>query len=440
MNRLFLLSLFILGVSNYVFSQCGYYFIFHASNQNEYTLKVLQISDDSTYWYKSFFCNKNGLWTRIDSSAGKWSIINKHTMELKTYDYIAANNETKKLLRILNGPDYMTFSYITLTIRNHHLINKKYSVQPFVRWKKLKINNQDRNKIKEYLEDSLGHPMDDNGKSKGEGQTIFSNLRHETTHAYQFEYGEIAFECNQNGYWEPANYDIMDEYEAHTNQNFGFTWGLKQGSSRERWTRSSTSVDEKIKALEATPSYRGLPTGPCNNENTIKIKDNKCYSLPNRKRPTVGKSYGISTTLITDIGYPDFDWFYIDAFYKDTIFSFKISISKNMVVSCDTFIHLNSRWWLKTSNFHNQIVVQRFRKVRPSEEFIKNQGRLFFADYEVRCVEMNVYDQNFMLCQKFIKVGPLAYSSGEIELPKRRMRAQIKKAYEQYLYVDTNDD
>lgn len=259
-------------------------------------------------------------------------------------------------------------------------------------------------------------------------------------HAYQFEYGEIAFECNQNGYWEPANYDIMDEYEAHTNQNFGFTWGLKQGSSRERWTRSSTSVDKKIKALEATPSYRGLPTGPCNNENTIKIKDNKCYSLPNRKRPTVGKSYGISTTLITDIGYPDFDWFYIDAFYKDTIFSFEISISKNMVLSCDTFIHLNSRWWLKTSNFHNQIVVQRFRKVRPSEEFIKNQGRLFFADYEVRCVEMNVYDQNFMLCQKFIKVGPLAYSSGEIELPKRRMRTQIRKAYEQYLYVDTNDD
>ena len=85
-----------------------------------------------------------------------WSIINRQTMELKTYDYIAADNETKKLLRILNGPDYMTFSYMTLTIRNHHLINKKYSVQPFVRWKKLKINNQDRDRIKTYLEDSIG--------------------------------------------------------------------------------------------------------------------------------------------------------------------------------------------------------------------------------------------------------------------------------------------
>jgi len=156
MNRLLLLLLFIFCVSNYVLPQCEHYFVVHVSNQNEYTLKVLQLSDDSTYWYKSFFCNKIGIWTRIDSSAGIWSIINKQTIELKTYDYIAADNETKKLLRILNGPDYMSFSYMTLTIRKHHLINKEYSVQPFVRWKKLKINNQDRDRIKKYLEDSIG--------------------------------------------------------------------------------------------------------------------------------------------------------------------------------------------------------------------------------------------------------------------------------------------
>lgn len=155
MNRLLLLFIFIFEASNYVLPQSGCYFVVHVANQNKYTLKVLQINDDSTYMYKSFFCNKNGIWTRADSCEGKWSLINKQTMELKTYDYIAANNETKKLLRILNGPDYMTFSYMTLTVRKHHLINKKYSVQPFVRWKKLKINNQGRNRIKNYLVDSL---------------------------------------------------------------------------------------------------------------------------------------------------------------------------------------------------------------------------------------------------------------------------------------------
>ncbi len=48
---------------------------------------------------------------------------------------------------------------------------------------------------------------------KEAGYTLFSNMRHETEHAMQFEYGEIGF-ANTGGEWTPVNYDINDEIKA----------------------------------------------------------------------------------------------------------------------------------------------------------------------------------------------------------------------------------
>lgn len=155
---LFLFLFFIIDTSNYVFPQCGNYYELFVSSNNEYTFKVLCVNEDSTFRYLSLFCDSNGIWKRIDSSEGKWSVINKYTLELKTYNYIAANNETKKLLRILNGSDYLSFPYMTLTIRKHQLFNKQYSTKPLVRWKQLSLKNQNKNKLKKDLMDSLGFP------------------------------------------------------------------------------------------------------------------------------------------------------------------------------------------------------------------------------------------------------------------------------------------
>lgn len=155
---LFLFLVFIVDTSNYVFPQCGNYYELYVSNKNEYTVKVLCVNEDSTYQYLSLYCNSNGVWKLIDSSEGKWSVINRYTLELKTYDYIAANNETKKLLRILNGPDYLSFPYMTLKIHKHQLINKQYSTKPLVRWKQLSLKNQDKNKLKKDMMESFGFP------------------------------------------------------------------------------------------------------------------------------------------------------------------------------------------------------------------------------------------------------------------------------------------
>lgn len=81
-------------------------------------------------------------------------------MELKTYQYIKADNETKKLLCVLSGSDPMTFSYITVKLYKHYLINKEYSNKPMVSWKRLSLEKQDRNRIKEYLINTMKFSTD----------------------------------------------------------------------------------------------------------------------------------------------------------------------------------------------------------------------------------------------------------------------------------------
>ncbi len=95
----------------------------------------------------------------------------------------------------------------------------------------------------------INYSIDDNDNSKKEGQTIFTYLRHEATHGIQFEYGELGFVYNQqDNYWMPINYDIMDEYEAHNNQNYGFRWNTIDKSIRDIWIRKSTTTENKINA------------------------------------------------------------------------------------------------------------------------------------------------------------------------------------------------
>ena len=143
----------------------------------------------------------------------------------------------------------------------------------------------------------INYSMADNGKSKNAGQTIFSNLRHETTHGIQFEYGEIGFSFRGLGYgivdrdgnyfeikkWQPVAYDLTDEYEAHNNQNFGFRWNGGKDDSRNQWTRANG--EKRMQGLTNNPKYSGLTTEPLNCPNEQKIKTEYYYALPHRKRP-----------------------------------------------------------------------------------------------------------------------------------------------------------
>ena len=159
MRRILLfLFIFVLVITSFAFSQDRSYYSVRFSNQDEFYLQVLYLRNDNTYIYYSLFRNKDGDWRQIDSSGGVWSAIGRHKIELKTHQYIEADNEAKKLLRVLSGPDYMTFSYLTLTIHNHTIINKEYSAKPMVCWRKLSLNKQYKCDIETYLINALGFP------------------------------------------------------------------------------------------------------------------------------------------------------------------------------------------------------------------------------------------------------------------------------------------
>jgi hypothetical protein len=124
---------------------------------NEISLDVLSLNEDSTYVFYSLFCNAEEKWTNYQDlfTEGKWAVINKHEIELKTYNYLAADNETKKLLRVLSCRNYLSQCYVTLKFHDCHLKNEKYSKKPLVRWKRLSLKKQYKDKIKDYIVNTL---------------------------------------------------------------------------------------------------------------------------------------------------------------------------------------------------------------------------------------------------------------------------------------------
>ena len=108
------------------------------------------------------------------------------------------------------------------------------------------------------------------------------NLRHETEHAVQFEYGEVGFEKKDNGKWHVINNDLLDEVNARDFGYSGFMWN----SDPEKNVRNSWSgtTQEKIDHLSRQKSYEEWSASPQNNINETKIKTETQYMLPHRQR------------------------------------------------------------------------------------------------------------------------------------------------------------
>ena len=87
-------------------------------------------------------------------------------------------------------------------------------------------------------------------KSKEDGSTVFSLLRHETEHAVQFEYGEVGFAKNSKGEWKPMNVDINDELKA---RDFESGWfNINARALHARWGTEGYNLstrEEKIAEL-----------------------------------------------------------------------------------------------------------------------------------------------------------------------------------------------
>lgn len=155
--RVFFIIYFLLVNTIIGFAQQGTYYNVHISNLNEISLDVLSLNEDSTYVFYSLFCNAEEKWTNYQDlfTEGKWAVINKHEIELKTYNYLVANNETKKLLCVLSCRNYLARCYVTLKFNGCHLKNENYSKKPLVRWKRLSLKKHDKDKIKDYIVNTL---------------------------------------------------------------------------------------------------------------------------------------------------------------------------------------------------------------------------------------------------------------------------------------------
>ena len=126
-------------------------------------------------------------------------------------------------------------------------------------------------------------------RNEEQGTHSLVNLRHETEHAVQFEYGEIGFDRTNNpeGNWEHSavNFDLMDEVKARDIGYFGWMWSSDPNKNvRNSWVAYSNSDLEKIEHLSKSEFYKNCSPTPLNNTNTTKIKTSTQYMLPHRPR------------------------------------------------------------------------------------------------------------------------------------------------------------
>ena len=231
-----------------------------------------------SYFGARYYTSDLSIWLSVDPMAAKYPSLNPYTY--------CANNPVKLVDPNGEEVEYNSFAdrIIVGVLRifdngfRKQFRELKKSEETYV----FNKNNDGKNSLTtDGNKLFINYSMADDGKSKNEGQTIFSNLRHETTHAIQFEHGEIGFVCS-SGKWSPIAYDLADEYEAHNNQNRGYRRHNKVDNSRRKW--NNVNKESKIRALRNVPAYSKLPIEQQNCPNKQKEHTSNSYALPYRKR------------------------------------------------------------------------------------------------------------------------------------------------------------
>ncbi len=126
-----------------------------------------------------------------------------------------------------------------------------------------------------------------------QGTNRWVNLRHETEHAVQFEYGENGFDKEKSpfGTWEEScvNFDLMDEVNARDIGYSGFRLNSSaQKNVRNSWIAYGESNQKKMDHLknDKKKAYKYLSYTRQNNDNKTKVKSSTQYMLPHRDRPS----------------------------------------------------------------------------------------------------------------------------------------------------------
>ncbi len=129
---------------------------------------------------------------------------------------------------------------------------------------------------------------------------------------------------------------------------------------------------------------------------------------------------------VDGIQIPLFEQIYLDIRRNDTIFTLMLFLNKDSIVYCDTNIYLCNKWWLQISGCEYPIIIRRYKNVHSSLEYTSLEGTLFVADNEVQCKRMQVYNKDLKLCERYFRIGSIAYSSGEISYPKKDKKKNIE--------------
>ncbi len=228
------------------------------------------------------------MWLSVDPLSDKYPSISP-------YAYCAWNP-----IKLVD-PDGREVNYSSFTdwlmVSYQRIVNKDFRI----RFDDLKASSEIYVFNGYYDKQSNGGELTTDGKklyinynicsNKTQGTNCFVNLRHETEHAVQFEYGEIGFDRsnNPNGNWDNSaiNQDLMDEVNARDVGYAGFVWNSQPDENvRNSWmTYGVDNNQKKMSHLQESKAYQSWSTSPLNNTNETKIQTSTQYMLPHRQRP-----------------------------------------------------------------------------------------------------------------------------------------------------------
>ena len=234
------------------------------------------------YFGARYYNSDLSLWLSVDPMSDKYP-------SLSPYNYCAWN--PMKLV----DPDGMEVEYSSFADRILVFIERVFNKGFRLRFNDLKKSTETY-VFNGYTEDggSGGEFTTDGNKlyinynmwkNEEQGTNSIVNLKHETEHAVQFEYGEIGFDISMspNKSWESSgvNVDLYDEVKA---RDFGFE-GLimnpKKDNVRNSW---QGDVQTKINHLSNQNGYSNWSKISEVNKNEEKIKTDSQYMLPYHER------------------------------------------------------------------------------------------------------------------------------------------------------------
>ena len=253
------------------------------SSFKTYTFASKERDEESglSYFGARYYSSDLSIWLAVDPMSDKYP-------SLSPYVY-CANNPVKLVDPNGEEVEFNSFSdrlIVAIAYLTNKCFRKQYS--ELKKSEEIYVFRQNITGDNDFTTDGdklfINYSLTD--KDKGQGQTIFSQIRHETEHAIEFEHGELGFmnvgdELNEK--WVPVNYDISDEYNANNIQNSGSTTYWSNSSSiRSLW--NSADETQRNHALEQVPAYEGLPMGPCDNLSKERIQNCSYYLRPHSPR------------------------------------------------------------------------------------------------------------------------------------------------------------